>query len=256
MGRRAARRRTRREGAPEAWPDPGPPRLRRPPAGPLRPASVRAAAPRGRPREWLRPLRRPCRARPFTCRGRRPARSAHGAWRRERRPARAAGSLRAPRGLPFPASRSLCTRTTSCPAPCASSRSCDRIGNLSKFGPRYPSGSAGVDPGIPAGVGPKGRGAELQGRGGGIACVFPYPSASRALHTPLHPGSRACTPEVHLSTVSVQHAGPTPCRGALLPLAAHRCPGAYPAGSEACGQELFRTPQHSHTLLPLCTMWW
>lgn len=125
--------------APESWTSPGPSSTTPtaapgPPAG----ASARAAAPRGWGCwEWLCPLRLLCRARPFTCGGRRRARSAHGAWRRRRRPARAAGSRQAPRGPPpSPASAYPWTRTTSSRAPCASSRSCGRIGSPSKFGPR------------------------------------------------------------------------------------------------------------------------
>lgn len=127
-----------RQLAHESWTSPGPssttPTLSQgPPVG----ANAGAAAPRGWGCwEWLCPLQLQCRARPFTCGGRSLARSAHGAWRRRRWPAPAAGSLQGPRGPPSHASASRWNRTTSSPVPCASFESCGRTGSPNKFGPR------------------------------------------------------------------------------------------------------------------------
>lgn len=133
-GGEAARRRATR--APESWPSPGPSSPAPAPGPPAGASARRGSEGAGLP-GWLGPRRLLRRARPCTCGGRRPARSAHGAWRRRRRPARAARSRRVPRGPPpSRASAYPWTKTTSSRAPCASSRSCGRTGSPSKFGPR------------------------------------------------------------------------------------------------------------------------
>lgn len=226
MGRWAARLRARRAGAPESWPAPGPSPTTPPPApGPPARASVRAAAPRGRPLGMAAPPSAPVPRSPFYLR--RPAPGPQCSWGMEERAAAGAGCREPPgplRAAAVPCFGICVHQDDILPG---------ALRLIQELRPHWKPeqvqtkvaerASGNVCPRILPGLGPRGRGCCVGGLGWGVVCLFPSPSASGALH--IHPSSPACGLGPRRSTCPLSAccaSGPTPCGGTLLPLAAQR----------------------------------